>query len=542
MINKLKRLIKNTGKAFLAIGIAFAITACTASKERAASTDAKVKSNLEGAENAMEMSTKPGETVSVDTVTMSDDLYLGHDSIMLEYLNPLPKDFETDYGITLTSKEKTGIFGLANQITYLTGIQVKVLDITDAIKAKKINVSYSGPLSGLLNMVSNELGVSWEYTGNVINIFSTRTKIFSLYTLATETKLSSKIKGDSKGDSTITTDVNLENWTDIENTIKSMIAGEAAASVNISRPTGTVTVTASLPKLRTIEKYINSINRRFTRQVAIHIKIVQVSLEDSDSMGLDLNAVFKSASGIQIASGSGGQTSGSTGDGTTTASTTNSSNGNGDLSFTILNTTGALNALAGSEAAVQALSKQGRVSYVTNTTLLTRNGRVFPFNMLQEFKYVASMATSTENTTATTDVRTESESTGLSIQILPNILDNGRLLLMFGLTLRELIELTPADSTGKNLIMLPKIDNRSFLNELILQSGQTVVLTGFEKNVNKNNDVGLGNPDFKALGGSRETSSTKEVLVVILTPQILKSSMHPDKRAGSNYGISEVTE
>ncbi|MDR2934020.1 MAG: hypothetical protein LBU68_01930 [Rickettsiales bacterium] len=512
------KLIKAASKILITSIMMLSLVACEGQREVAEMTDMDIKSKLDSAEQHLEASKKPSETVSVDTVSISDDLYLGDSSILLDYLNPLPRDFETEYGITLTSRAKVGIFELANQIYYLSGIQTKVLDVPESVKAKKINISYSGPLSGLLNMMSNELNVSWEYTGNTINLFSTRTKTFSIYTIPVSTKMSARVKGDAKGETTISAEADLENWMDIENTLKNIIAGDASASINISKPTSTVTITASVEKLKKIEDFIKSVNQRLSRQVSIHVKIVQVSLNDRDQMGLDLKGLFTS-SGIKLATG---------------AAATSTP---GDLGITILeDASGAFGSLAGTDAAIKALSEQYRVSYVTDTTLLTRNGRVFPFNMLREFKYVKSMASTTESESMTTDIQTDDLSTGLSIQVLPNILDNGRLMLMFSMSLRELLEM----KEGPQGIQLPDIDNRTFMNELILQSGQTVVLTGFEKVTNSNRDQGIGDPNFKALGGSGETDSKKEVLVVILTPQILKSPLHADRRAGVNTGYSDA--
>ncbi len=507
------KLIKAISKISAVSFMILSLLACEGQREISEMTDLDIKSKLDSAEQHMEASKKPGETVSIDTISISDDLYLGDSSILLDYLNPLPRDFETEYGITLTSREKVGIFALANQIYYLTGLQTKVLDIPESVKTRKISVSYSGPLSGFLNMISNELGVSWEYTGNYINLFSTRTKTFTIYTIPVSTQMSARVKGDSKGETTISAEADLENWTDIENTLKNMIAGDASANISISKPTSSVTVTSSIDKLRKIEKYINSLNQRLSRQVAIHVKIVQVSLNDKDQMGLDLKGLFTS-SGIKL-------------------STSGAADGNLNLAI-LEDAPGGLGALAGTNAAIQALSEQFRVSYVTDTTIQTRNGRVAPINMLREFKYVKSMATSTESENQTTDIQTDDLSTGLSIQILPNILDNGRLMLMFTMSLRELIEMKQTEGG----IQLPDIDNRTFMNELVLQSGQTAVLTGFEKITNSNRDTGIGSPNFKALGGNGTTESKKEVLVVILTPQILKSPLHVDKRSADNTGYS----
>ena len=47
---------------------------------------------------------------------------------------------------------------------------------------------------------------------------------------------------------------------------------------------------------------------------------------------------------------------------------------------------------------------------------------------------------------------------------------------------------------------------------------------------------GLGDPDFMALSGSRESASAREVLVVILTPQVLVSPMDTERAIQQNWG------
>jgi len=80
------------------------------------------------------------------------------------------------------------------------------------------------------------------------------------------------------------------------------------------------------------------------------------------------------------------------------------------------------------------------------------------------------------------------------------------------------------------------VEERSFMQEVIMESGQTLVLSGFERQGNDDTRYGIGNPDFMALSGSRETQSTRDVLVVILTPQVLVSPLDAERNIQQHWG------
>jgi type II secretory pathway component GspD/PulD (secretin) len=74
------------------------------------------------------------------------------------------------------------------------------------------------------------------------------------------------------------------------------------------------------------------------------------------------------------------------------------------------------------------------------------------------------------------------------------------------------------------------------MQEVIMESGQMLVVSGFEKQKNNDTRYGLGDPDFMALSGSRSTTSGRDVLVVILTPQVLISPLDAERSIQQNWG------
>ena len=85
-------------------------------------------------------------------------------------------------------------------------------------------------------------------------------------------------------------------------------------------------------------------------------------------------------------------------------------------------------------------------------------------------------------------------------------------------------------------LQLPEVEERSFMQEVIMESGQMLVVSGFEKQKNNDTRYGLGDADFMALGGSRESESERDVLVVILTPQVLISPMDSERSIQQHWG------
>jgi type II secretory pathway component GspD/PulD (secretin) len=89
---------------------------------------------------------------------------------------------------------------------------------------------------------------------------------------------------------------------------------------------------------------------------------------------------------------------------------------------------------------------------------------------------------------------------------------------------------------GEVTLQLPAVEERSFMQEVVMESGQMLVLSGFERQTNNDTRYGLGDPNFMALSGSRESSSNRDVLVVMLTPQVLVSPMDAERSIQQHWG------
>lgn len=510
---------------------------------------AAVDQDFVNAYDAFEMSKNPrAKVTSTDTVSMSEGVWLGAKSTVLDHKNNLPAKFETDAGVTILLNEPVTLQVLANNIHAITGIPVKIdSQIASEKLNKSMNVAYTGKLSGLMSQVATDLDLLWYYDKQSIVFFETETKTLTLYALGTDISYQSVIQTDD-GNS-VALESTLKEWEEVESTIASIIGRSPNSSFTVSRSLGTITLTAPPSIQNRVAEYIAKQNKRLSQLVTIDVKVLQVSINNNSAFGLNLAAAINSASGLNIVANPGNNLSSAV---QTAASSMNVAVVSG-LAFADADKTvpagatadainsGSLSNVAGSSALISALAKQGKISLVTNVGVTTRNNRVAPVSNIRTTGYIKRFESRNFTTVESSTVDQDELETGFSMQLLPNVLENGKILLLFKMSVRELLSMGTqtiggtANNPGVTL-QLPEVEERSFMQEVIMESGQMLVLSGFERQVNNDTRYGLGDPDFMALSGSRESQSTRDVLVVILTPQVLVSPMDVERSIQQNWG------
>ena len=527
-------------------GVLGAMVSGCATKE-SAKVAASVDQDFINAYDAFEMSKNPpAQVANGDTVSMSEGVWLGASSTILAHRNNLPSEFESSTGITILLNQPVTLQALSNNITAITGIPVKIDNQISSEKLKKtINVAYTGSLSGLLSQVATDLDLLWYYDKSDIVFYETETKMLTSHALGTYVSYQTAVETDDGN--AVSLESTLKEWDEIENALETIIGDTDNASFTVSRSLGTITVTAPPSTLARVGDYIERQNRRLSQLVTIDVKVLQVSISNDSAFGLNLAAAINSASGLNIVANPKNNL----------ASTEASSMNIAVLSNTVSAATGAthlegnttvsgaytqdqikngsLSALAGTDALIQALAKQGKVSLVTNVGVTTRNNRVAPVNNTRTTGYIKRFESRNFTTVESSTVDQDDLETGFSMQLLPNVLENGKILLLFRMSVRELLRMQQ-QTIGEVTLQLPEVEERSFMQEVIMESGQMLVVSGFEKQESNDTRYGLGDPDFMALSGSRETSATRDVLVVILTPQVLVSPMDAERTIQQHWG------
>lgn len=521
----------------LGCGIVALIGACSISTD----LDATLEREIEATTELKERAKVPTEMVSNDVVHVKDEIWLG-DKSEIEYEgSPVPSYLETKDGITLISNRPITLYEIGDMITKITSIRVRYAsNLENEVKSDaagneptpdKINahwaapgkmlVSYRGPLSGLLDEVAARFGLWWKYDKNEVHFYKFISKTFVIYSLPTTQNLSNNIGGSSTDSGsggtsalTLSSSAQLQLWSNIEATIRSMISDDAKMSVDQSN--GTISLTATPTDIKKVSKYVNEQNIRLSRQVAISVKVLQVNLSDSDTFGLDFAATYTGSNdlrGIQILSPNTGI----------------SEDVAKNLTMQIMPGDWNIN------ASIQALSKKNTANIVTSGTVTTMNNKPAPIQVVKKQNYISEITkTNSGGEGDNYDISTETEEieTGFTMSVLPRILEHGRLMLMFNLTLSDLLELQKVDlsDNGGEYIQNPIIESRGFSQEVALKSGESLVLTGYERVENSAEKTGLGSAENSLLGGAAVASKARSVLVIILTPVVLESPLNPETR------------
>ncbi|MEE1110780.1 MAG: hypothetical protein UIH99_01035 [Alphaproteobacteria bacterium] len=538
--------MKKTIKLFgLCALVLVAVTACA--KKESAKVAASVDQDFINAYDAFEMAKNPRAKVATgDTVSMSEGIWLGNKSTVLEHRNNLPKQFESDTGVTILLNEPVSLQVLANDIYSVTGIPVKIDSQIASDKLRKtVNVAYTGKLSGLLSQVATDLDLLWYYDKNSIVFYETETKTFTLYALGTEVAYQTSVSTDNANE--VSLESTLKEWDEVENAISSIIGKSENADFTVSRSLGTITVTASPSVLARVGEYIEKQNKRLSQLITIDVKVLQVTISNDSAFGLNLAAAINSTSGLNIVANPKNNLASTEASSMNIAVLSNAvsalTGATHDQNGTTVNgaytaddiMNGSLSGVAGSNALIEALAKQGKVSLVTNVGVTTRSNRVAPVSNTRTTGYIKRFESRNFTTVESSTVDQDDLETGFTMQLLPNVLENGKILLLFRMSVRELLRMS-TQTIGEVTLQLPEVEERSFMQEVIMESGQMLVVSGFEKQTNEDTRYGLGDPDFMALSGSRETSATREVLVVILTPQVLVSPMDVERSIQQHWG------
>lgn len=491
-------------------------------------------------------------TASTSVITKRNDSWVPLKEVKGEDAK-LPVEFTKTYSI---DREFSAITEVAERITFLSGIPVSISpdvmgmsgqqagqvqqqpgqmpmqmmpppisgsggplpsSVTTGLPTGGIQLSYTGNLVGFMDLACARFGVSWEYRNGQVVIFRTLTKTFVVYALPGDTTLDAKISNQSSGNgsggitsaaassnSTHNTGVSVSGlsvWSALEQSIQGMLTSQG--KVSVTPATGAVTVTDVPYVVDRVGKFVEEQNKSLSRQVMINVRILSVSLTELDDYGINWNLVYNSISN---------------GVGATLASNFSPNLAATALKLSVLPTNNST--LAGSEAIISAISQQGRVSLVTSASVTTLNNQAVPVQVGRQTAYLASSSTTTTaNVGSTTSITPGVVTTGFSMNLLPHVLEEGRLLLQYAIDISSLDRMVTVSSGGSS-IQTPEVQTRNFLQRVAVRSGETLVLSGFEQAESSATTQGVGSAQNTWAGGGVKGNKKRDVIVVLITPMV----------------------
>ncbi len=541
--------------------IAYAIIASLCTSLMACDQSEKMRRTIDQrateAQQALASAAKTVNPVPYDPLTVTNKIWNGSTAHRMQRGMPLPSKYEDSRGVTLVSSEPMSITELSNAVSAQTGIPIRLFALaltsgkpTSPIASRgqtssndlEMPVSYEGPLSGLLDRMSAFFGTSWRYDGATISISRYETRVFVVEALPGTQEINEGMQDDqsassggstssssSSGSATATTTqvntltqnskttVTLKYWDELKEVINSIVGQQGGAV--ISPTMGTVTVTTTPDVMATVAEYLAKENKRLSRQIAINVQIYSVTLNQSEDFGVAFTGFLKNLSSFSGFSYDSAGVPGFTNSGLSRTSL-------GTLGVAIINGPNDPTMHAGD--VLTALSAIGDASEVAQFPMTTLNNHPVSRRVGKDRSYIATINSSTTTSSGTGSVLwtpvIQTIHDGFSLQLTPRLLDDGRMLLQYSLSLIGLESRnTTSFDTGDLVIPLdlPITDNRIFVQQSMLRSGQTLIIGGVDQETITQNKQGVGDPDNFLLGGGTSSNNNRLMLFMAITPQVM---------------------
>lgn len=394
--------------------------------------------------------------------------------------------------------------------------------------SNQITLNYVGPAKGAFDAIANQIDAAWEYDESKqrVNFYKFKTETFRIAAVQGESASKAELganeskssQGGSESLDTAKASASHETkaadsiWAGVENTISKLMSKEGVYSV--SQATGTIMVRDRPARMEMIRKYIDDTNAAMGRQVDVGVSIYRVMVNDKDVRGMNWSVMFQTllaSSGYNL-----------------NITTPRPSVIGDGLSSAIIKVperdeNGVPYRYGGSQMFIDALSTLGRTSVVQNTSVVTMNNQPAPIKVVRRTSYLAEVTPTYiggSNSAITTGAALTPGwvETGLNVYVLPHVQDDGKRMLLKLMVSMSTLEQMAVYSSGQASIQLPQVASREFNQQAWINSGETLVLAGFEQT-----DAGLdtASPLDKSMwlfGGNRTAQKSREMVVVAIRP------------------------
>jgi type IVB pilus formation R64 PilN family outer membrane protein len=413
------------------------------------------------------------------------------------------------------NRQFQSINDFSDKINELTGIQIQIdpdlqekTNTENTAASARLKIKYEGPLKGLLNVMASRLSVNWEYLNGTLHFQRYVTRTFRIAALPGDVSMDAKVgsttgsgggtSGATGGPTSSMKMSNMSVLTGIENTVKTLIS--SSGKLVVSPALGTLTVTDYPKNVSAVKQFIEDQNKSLTRQVTLNVRVLSIDIKKGENFGINWNSIY---SNLQSQYG------------LTFNSATQTIAGAGNMVMSIPGA--ASSEWAGSTALIQALSTQGRVSTLTSASLTTLNNQPAPLQLGKNTSYLASSQTTIAQGVSSTTLTPGNISSGFSLSLLPHIIDEDRMMLQYAIDISSLLSLNTI-STANSMIQAPDVDIRTSLQRVLINSGDTLVVAGFENSEIAAKQSGAVHHSMPVLGGSTLGKDEKTILIILIQP------------------------
>lgn len=459
----------------------------------------------------------------------------------------------------ISSVKGTTVGEFVDQLSEECGMSVIVTDPeAEKILAKGMNKTFlkNMTINEVLDLIVKENNLQYTLSNNVLKISYLATKTYNIdYIISqrkgenkTDVTLSSSTSttatgatsatGGTQGGATsesgtkiISTDEVLF-WEALDKEIESVLNrpedGYVAQIPMINKNAGLITVTATGPQIKRLDKYLDDLQKKMQTQVLIDVKMYSVVFSDASSTGIDWSQLY-ALQNIGLGFNSYNAKNVSTFTGTSKnniiADIETVTMGNVPRTIGSIFQIGAQGSLS---EVIKFLKTQGDVYSISNPKVMTLNNQPALVTAGTELFYKIRNTTTVSSAGSqpvqdATDI-VNSVFSGVLLDITPEISTDGTITLRINPSISETASAINTDNSQRD--MPPDLSRRQLSSVVSVKDGSRVILGGLitTKNVQNDNkvpllgDIPLLGYLFKREGMSKQT----EEIVIIIEPHIVK--------------------
>ncbi|NOJ25577.1 pilus (MSHA type) biogenesis protein MshL [Vibrio coralliilyticus] len=322
----------------------------------------------------------------------------------------------------------------------------------------------------------------------------------------------------AKGGTEIETTSESDFWPQLEQAVSQLIGSGQGQSVVITPQAGVITVRAFPDEIREVRSFIGVSQQRLHRQVILEAKILEVTLSDGYQQGIDWSKAFTS-NGTNYTIGQG------------TIGTPETLPGLDTIGTLLGGQTNLVISSGSFDAVISFMATQGDLNVLSSPRVTASNNQKAVIKVGTDSYFVTDFSTNVDTSSTTSTTSTDIELTpffsGISLDVTPQIDNDGSVLLHVHPAVIDVTEENKEITNGSSTVSLPLATSSIRESDSVIraQDGDVVVIGGLMKSntLDRTSKVPfLG--DVPALGHLfRNTTqyTEKTELVILLKPTVV---------------------
>ena len=398
----------------------------------------------------------------------------------------------------------------------------------EPLTLSNVEMRWNGPLTGYLNMLTDSLGLAWEYRDNTVVIMRFVQELHEIVAFSGSTKysMSSSGSGNAAGGGAGASNAaaasmevseagDSDPMTSIEKTIREMLADAPGSSVTRTDGSGRLMVKAPREMQSRVRDYVRQENEAMRRQVVVQLDLYSITLDESDQRGVNWALILAKAGEAAVT--------------TMSVPSTLTSAQVGQAAITVIpriegNKLSEL--LGNSSLLLQALHQQGYNAQHRPVSMMTMNRQWGRISRNSTEYYLAETTPGPASTTGVgaPGLKTDKVTTGDQYVAMPHVLADNTVLLKFGISLSDLVGLFDVSVGQGNLqqkVQAPKVSAINAQFPVAVRPGEIVAVTGLSRTVAVDDNQRLAEGAPLIAGGTRKTQFKREHFLVFVRPVLM---------------------